>query len=125
MPSPLLWVKVQRVERARKFETPLNCLPLAPICRSSTGSYMPVIEWLQYADHGVAPICRSVTLPEAGMYMPLVRIQVMAEPVREWGATRLGYSLALQVMATNDYDDLPVDQSLHDYIHQCLLGEDP
>lgn len=59
------------------------------------------------------------------MYMPLVRIQVMAEPVREWGATRLGYSLALQVMATNDYDDLPVDQSLHDYIHQCLLGENP
>ncbi|MFN9909753.1 MAG: hypothetical protein ACK56F_27165 [bacterium] len=31
------------------------------------GSYMPIRRWLHYADHVVAPICRSAT----GSYMPI------------------------------------------------------
>lgn len=31
---------------------------------------MPVIEWLQYADHGVAPICRSVTINTGQLAAP-------------------------------------------------------
>ncbi len=35
--------------------------PLAPICRSSAGSYMPITHWHEYADHQVARIWRSLT----------------------------------------------------------------
>ncbi len=37
---------------------------LAPICRSRSGSLTPIIRWTHYADHTLAPICRSVTLGE-------------------------------------------------------------
>ena len=32
-----------------------------PICRSRTGSITPVMTWLLYADHHVEPIGRSLT----------------------------------------------------------------
>jgi hypothetical protein len=35
--------------------------PLAPKCRSRCGLNMPIIRWLLNADHALAPICRSVT----------------------------------------------------------------
>ena len=34
---------------------------LASMCRSATGSYMPITDWPQCADHAVAPLCRSST----------------------------------------------------------------
>ncbi|KIN89351.1 hypothetical protein PO78_1561 [Thauera sp. SWB20] len=34
---------------------------LASMCRSATGSNMPITDWPQCADHAVAPLCRSST----------------------------------------------------------------
>ncbi|MFZ5508111.1 MAG: CFI-box-CTERM domain-containing protein [Pseudomonadota bacterium] len=40
---------------------------LAPMCRSVTGSNMPITPWPQCADHALAPLCRSST----GSYVPV------------------------------------------------------
>jgi hypothetical protein len=34
---------------------------LASMCRSATGSYVPITDWPLCADHAVAPLCRSST----------------------------------------------------------------
>jgi hypothetical protein len=62
----------------------------------------------------------STQLPEVGEYMALAKIRVMAEPVREPTMTRLGSSVALLVMAAKEYDELPIDESLQNYIRDAF-----
>jgi len=42
----------------RKSETP-GAPQVAPLCRSRSGSFMPILGWRHYADPEVAPLCRS------------------------------------------------------------------
>ena len=44
-----------------KYPLITSSVPVAPLRRSSSGAYTPVTAWLLYADHGVAPIRRSLT----------------------------------------------------------------
>ena len=50
---------------------------LASMCRSATGSYMPITNWPQCADHAVAPLCRSST----GFNVPVGDTRVHARGV--------------------------------------------
>src|SRR5579871_6210241 len=44
---------------------------LAPLWRSRRGSITPIRHWLQYADHPVAPLRRSVTPGNRRRYLPI------------------------------------------------------
>jgi hypothetical protein len=50
----------ERSGSARQFE--MSVIP-------TTGSHMPISDWLHYGDHQVVPICRSRT----GSYMPVTK----------------------------------------------------
>ena len=54
--------KLQFGLRLRRM--PFNVLPLAPICRSRTGSNTAIIAWVLNATHQMDPIRRSETKPE-------------------------------------------------------------
>ena len=55
------------MEAQRKMRVATKLMPrlapheceVAPLCRSSSGSFMAITKWPHYADHTVAPLCRS------------------------------------------------------------------
>ncbi|WP_345793330.1 hypothetical protein AAG895_17930 [Thauera sp. JM12B12] len=62
-------------------------MEVAPLRRSGAGLYVPIRDWLLYADHGLASMCRS----RGGSIVPIIGGSIVAVSDTPWLESNSGH----------------------------------